>query len=439
MEFVGEDAEPEGLEIVGHEVAGEGFGGLLLHTGGGALAVLGTALVAHVLARRVALPLVNRMIQRSRTRWDDALLKHNVLVRLVPIVPLVVVGRGVGMIVGLDESVVHFVERLALALIVVVATRAFGALLTAANDIYSSYPQALGRPIKGYLQGLKVVAYIGAAIMVIAALLDQSPWFLLSGLGAMTAILLLIFRDTLLSFVAGIQLTTNDLIRVGDWIEMPQFNADGDVVDISLNVVKVQNWDRTITVIPTHKFLENSFKNWRGMFESGGRRIKRAINIDMSSVRFLEPDEIERLSKVQVLREYMQAKLQEIEEHNRTAVPAELAAVPANRRRLTNVGTFRAYVEGYLRHHAKIHPDMLRIVRQLHPTPEGLPLEIYAFTRDTGWVAHEGVQADIFDHLLAVAPEFGLRVFQAPAGSDLAEAEGARAAGAALRGRERRG
>nr|WP_263429523.1 mechanosensitive ion channel family protein [Nannocystis pusilla] len=313
---------------------------------------------------------------------------------------------------------------MALAVIVLVAVRAFGALLTAVNEIYTRHPQALGRPIKGYLQGLKVLAYIGAAIVVIATLLDQSPWYLLSGLGAMTAILLLIFRDTLLSFVAGIQLTTNDLIRVGDWLEMPQFDADGDVVDISLNTVKVQNWDATITVIPTHKFLENSFKNWRGMFEAGGRRIKRAINIDVSTVRFLTPEEIERMSRVVVLREYMAAKTREVEAHNRAAVPADAADLPVNGRRLTNLGTFRAYIEAYLRAHPRIHQERIRIVRQLHPTPEGVPLEIYVFTRDTAWVAYEGIQADIFDHVLAVAPEFGLRVFQAPAGSDLARLAG---------------
>jgi len=417
----GEDGgEDSGLEIVGHVTDEAWFGIPELHAGSGALTVLAVALAVQVLARRVALPLVLRVVQRSRTSWDDVLVKHGVLARLVPIAAVVVVGRGVGLIVGLDAALVHFVERMALAVILLVAVRAFGALLTAVNEIYTRHPQALGRPIKGYLQGLKVLAYIGAAIVVIAALFDQSPWYLLSGLGAMTAILLLIFRDTLLSFVAGIQLTTNDLVRVGDWLEMPQFDADGDVVDISLNTVKVQNWDATITVIPTHKFLENSFKNWRGMFEAGGRRIKRAINIDVSTVRFLSPAEIERLSRVVVLREYMAAKTRELEAHNRATVPADAADLLANGRHLSNLGTFRAYIEGYLRVHPRLHQGRIQIVRQLHPTPEGVPLEIYVFTSDTAWVAYEGIQADIFDHVLAVAPEFGLRVFQAPAGSDLA-------------------
>ena len=415
-----EGGEARTLEVVDPAIDEAWFGMPGLNAGGGLLTVLAVALVVHAAALRIALPLAHGVAQRSRTTWDDVLVKHRVLARLVPIAALVVLGRGVGLVVGLDDELARFVERLALAAILLVAVRAFGALLTATNEIYTRNPQALGRPIKGYLQGLKVLAYIGAAIVVIATLLDQSPWLLLSGLGAMTAVLLLIFRDTLLSFVAGIQLTTNDLIRVGDWLEMPQFDADGGVVDISLNVVKVQNWDATITVIPTHKFLENSFKNWRAMFESGGRRIKRAVHIDMSTVRFLTPAEIDRLAKIVVLRDYLAAKLAEIAAHNRATVPADAADVPVNGRRLTNLGTFRAYVEAYLRSHPRVHQGMMRIVRQLHPTAQGLPLEIYVFTTETAWAVYEGIQADIFDHVLAVAPEFGLRVFQAPAGSDLA-------------------
>lgn len=415
-----EEVEPEGLTIVGHEPNAGWLSESTLNAWSAPIVVLAAAALVLVLTRRVVLPLVLGVVRRSQTAWDDVLIKHHVLSRLVPVAPLVVIGRGVGLIVGLDPELVLLVERMVMALVVVVAVRALGALLTAANEIYSGHPLALGRSIKSYLQGLKIITYSGAAIFVIATILDQSPWFLLSGLGAMTAILLLIFRDTILSFVAGIQLTTNDLIRVGDWIEMPQFNADGDVVDISLNVVKVQNWDRTITVIPTHKFLENSFKNWRAMFESGGRRIKRAVRIDMSSVKFLDEAEVRRLSRIVVLREYMQAKAQELAEFNRVSVPADAADLLTNGRHLTNIGTFRAYIEGYLRAHPGVHQGIIMIVRQLDPTPEGLPLEIYAYTSETGWVNHERIQADIFDHLLAVAPEFGLRVFQAPTGNDLA-------------------
>jgi len=226
-----------------------------------------------------------------------------------------------------------------------------------------------------------------------------------------------VFRDTLLSLVAGIQLTGNDLIRVGDWIEMPQFNADGDVVDIALNTVKVQNWDRTFTVIPTHRFLEQSFKNWRGMQASGGRRIKRSVLLDMSSIRFLEPDEVDDLRRFAVLRPYFDAKLREIDAW--TEDHPEAREDPVNARRLTNVGTFRAYVAAYLRGRPDIRHDMTFLVRQLDPTPEGLPLEVYVFVADTRWAVYEGIQSDVFDHLLAILPEFGLRVFQQPSGADV--------------------
>jgi miniconductance mechanosensitive channel len=270
------------------------------------------------------------------------------------------------------------------------------------------------------VQLAKVFLYLVAFVFVVARLADQSPWFFVSGLGAMMAIILLIFRDTLLSLVASVQLTNNDLIRVGDWIEMPQFGADGDVVDIALNAVTVRNWDRTTTVIPTHKFLEHSFKNWRGMFEGGGRRIKRAIHIDTTSIRFLTDEEIARFGRYALLRDYIAAKTAELREHN-----ARLAADPdtiANARRLTNVGTLRAYVAAYLRSHPAIRQDLTFLVRQLAPTPEGLPLEIDVFVRDTRWAHYEGIQADVFDHVLAMVEQFGLALFQRPSGRDVTTA-----------------
>jgi miniconductance mechanosensitive channel len=251
----------------------------------------------------------------------------------------------------------------------------------------------------------------------VAELAGQTPWFFVSGLGAMMAIILLIFRDTLLSLVASVQLTNNDLIRVGDWIEMPQFGADGDVVDIALNTVKVQNWDRTITVIPTHKFLEHSFRNWRSMFDGGGRRIKRAIYIDMSGVRFLTDGEIQRLSRFALLEDYMAEKRRELEAWN--ARHAGDPVVIGNARRLTNIGTLRAYIIAYLRNHPRIHSELTFLVRQLAPTPEGLPLEIYVFSSDTRWGSYEAIQADIFDHILAMVPEFHLSVYQRPSGKDV--------------------
>jgi miniconductance mechanosensitive channel len=281
-------------------------------------------------------------------------------------------------------------------------------------------------------------------VLIIAALLERSPLLLLSGLGAMTAVLMLVFRDTLMSLVAGVQLSSHDMLRVGDWIEMPQLSADGDVIDIALHTVKVQNWDKTITSIPTHRLISESFRNWRGMSESGGRRIKRALLLDQHSVRFLEPEERERLRRFALIEDYLQRKREELEAWNQTLLAA--GRDPVNTRRVTNIGTFRAYVEAWLRAHPEIHPQMTLLVRQLEPGPHGLPLEIYCFTSTTAWGDYERIQADVFDHLLAILPEFGLKVWQQPGGADLermrlssgeqevAEALPAIAASAAARG-----
>jgi miniconductance mechanosensitive channel len=385
----------------------------------GMAVLVGLSLLAYLVVAGLLLPFLRMATKRSKTWWDDVLVERKVFQRLVPLVPAFVLHWGITLVPHLPDVAVTIVQRVAIATMVVVIVRSFSALLTAVNDIYSRYPASKDRPIKGYLQVAKILAYLTAAILVIAVLMDREPWLFLSGLGAMTAVLLLIFRDTLLSLVAGIQLTGNDLIRVGDWIEMPQFNADGDVVDISLNVVRVQNWDRTFTVIPTHKFLEHSFKNYRSMFEGGGRRIMRSIHIDTSTIRFLTSEEIQRYSRFLLLKDYIREKVEELESYNREHVPSDVADVVANARHLTNIGTFRMYALNYLKHHPKIHQELLILVRQLEPTAHGLPLQLYAFTNDTAWVNYEGIQADIFDHLLAVAPEFGLRIFQEPSGNDL--------------------
>src|SRR5690606_15504297 len=280
--------------------------------------------------------------------------------------------------------------------------------------------RAQSRPIKGYLQLVRIGIFIFAAILVVAALFNRDPLLLLSGLGALTAVLLLVFKDTLLSLVASVQLSANDMLRVGDWIEMPHLNADGFVIDVSLHTVKVQNWDKTITTVPTWRLISDSYKNWRGMFESGGRRIKRALYIDQSSVRFFEDDERDVLNRLVLLGGYLEKKRAEIEEFD-TRLKAQ-GIDPLNERRVTNIGTFRAYVGAYIANHPQINQDMIHMVRQLQPGPQGLPLELYCFTSSTAWVVHEGVQADIFDHLYAILPQFGLRAFQAPAGSDITAA-----------------
>jgi len=389
------------------------------------------AVLLHVLVTRYVLAVVAVLIKRSHSWWNETLMEHKVFHRLAPLVPLIVLYRGIGLTPYLYESFATFFQRLIMATMVVVGVRAIDALLNGVHAIYNRYPIARGRPIKGYLQVVKVVAYLFAGILIIAALMDQSPWFFLSGLGAMTAIILLIFRDTLLSLVAGIQLVNNDLVRVGDWIEMPQFNADGDVIDISLNVVQVRNWDKTITAIPTHKFLDHSFKNWRGMFDVGGRRISRPIYIDMTTIRFLTAEEIARFSQFRLLREYIAAKVEELDEYNRTHCAEDDAQIIANARHLTNIGTFRAYILAYLKNHPLVHQEFTTLVRQLEPGAHGLPLQIWTHIMDTRWAHYENAQSDIFDHILAVAPEFGLRVFQEPTGHDLA------ALGQSWRGRKR--
>lgn len=261
------------------------------------------------------------------------------------------------------------------------------------------------------------MAAILIGIMIVSLLMGKSPLLLLSGLGAMTAVLMLVFKDPILGLVAGIQLSANDMLKIGDWLEMPKYGADGAVTDIGLTTVKVRNWDNTVTTIPTYALISDSFKNWRSMSESGGRRIKRSLNIDTGSVHFLSEEEQRRLQRNPLLHSYLNVKTQELSQHNQE-IAVDLAS-PLNGRRLTNLGTLRAYLEAYLRAHPRIHQNMTLMVRQLAPTPEGLPLEIYAFTNTTVWAEYESIQADIFDHILAVIDEFGLRVHQTPTGNDL--------------------
>ena len=262
----------------------------------------------------------------------------------------------------------------------------------------------------------KLIINLFGIIIIISILSNKSPLYLLSGIGALTAVLMLVFKDTILSFVSSIQITSNDLFKVGDWVEAPQFGADGDVKDIALHTVKIQNWDKTISIIPTHKLIDSSFKNWRGMSESGGRRIKRSINIDVNSIKFCTESMLERYEKFDLIKEYIKNKLSEIEGHNISKDVTHEALV--NGRALTNIGTFRAYIFAYLKNHPKIHQDMTFLIRQLAPTENGVPIQIYVFINDTNWVNYESVQSDIFDHFLAIAPEFDLRVFQNPTGND---------------------
>jgi miniconductance mechanosensitive channel len=384
----------------------------------GCLLLLLVAILADLVTKRLLLVAIRAVATRTRSDWDDALVEHKVFGRLALIVPAIIVSAGVELVPGLSDANEAAVRNVAGAYMILVIILTLTAALSAANHVYESRPIARLRPIKGFVQLAQVAIYILGTILVIAALIDRSPVILLSGLGAMTAVLLIVFRDTLLSLVASLQLTGQDMIRVGDWLEVPQFGADGDVIDVALYTVTVQNWDKTITQIPTHRLISDSFKNWRGMSESGGRRIKRSINVDFNSIRFLTDEEVHRFKSFALLKGYIDAKEAELTAYNKALdAPGESGV---NLRRLTNIGTFRAYIYNYLKHHPKIHDRMTLIVRQLQPGTEGLPIEIYCFSNDIGWAAYEGIQADIFDHIGAIAPEFGLRLYQRLAGADLA-------------------
>ena len=397
------------------------FDQILSHPVFGQLFELGVLIcvcvLVYVVTYRATARLVRGVAARSSTAWDDELVKAGFFRRLSNLAPGLVAWHGVTLLSSLDPTAVMVIRRVAASAMILAAVLALGSFLNAVNAVYSSNPENRRRPIQGYLQLVKLVSAVLATILILATLMDRSPLIFLSGLGAMAAVILLVFRDTLLSVVASIQLTSYNMVHVGDWIEMPEFGADGDVIDVALHTVKVQNWDKTITTIPTHRLVEGSFKNWRGMSNSGGRRIKRMILVDVNTIRFLDDEQVERIGKFALLHDYIAEKKRTIDEYNRE--PGRDPSLNADIRQMTNVGTFRAYIESYLRTHPRIHKGMTLMVRQLAPTPEGLPLEIYCFTNTTDWGAYEGIQADVLDHVFAVVSEFGLRCFQAPAGRDL--------------------
>jgi len=375
------------------------------------------AILVHLVIRYWIVHLLHKLDERTATEWYAVILKHKLPQRALFMVPLIIIYNGIDLFPEFHEDVNSFIVRITAAAMILVGARVFDAFLSSVHTLYLMKPAEERVPIKSYVQLGKVIVYVLTGFFIISSLADKSPWYFLSGIGAIMAIILLLFRDTLLSLVASVQLTNNDLIRVGDWIEMPQFSADGDVIDIALNTVQVQNFDKTISVIPTHKFLEHSFRNWRGMQETGGRRIMRSITIDISSVRFLTFKEIERLKESHLLREYISEKMDEVNGYNKEHLKNSSSTI-TNGRWLTNVGTFRAYIVEYLRRHPRSKKDLTMIVRQLEPTDKGLPLQVYLFVDTTVWAEYEGIQADIFDHLLAVSQEFGLNIFQQPSGRD---------------------
>jgi miniconductance mechanosensitive channel len=384
------------------------------------VALLMLAFLADLFARRVLLKIVTRLITNSKNDWDDLFLEHRVFNRLAHLAPAIVVFLLIESALPDTPALASIVQRLALIYMLFVALLVTDSFLNSLHALYKRFELSRSVPINGFVQVAKIAVNCLGLLVIVSVAVDKNPGFFLGGIGAMTAVLMLIFRDPILGFVAGIQLTANKMVKVGDWISMPKYGADGDVLDVGLTTVKVQNWDKTITAIPTYALISDSFKNWQGMTDSGGRRIKRAISIDMRSVKFCDEELLEKLGGIRLLADYLSAKKSELTETNRAEGLEEETTSNVNARRLTNLGTFRAYLEQYLKHHPKIHQEMTFLVRQLPPSQHGIGMEVYVFSNDQDWANYEAIQCDIFDHILAVLPEFELRVFQTPTGADLA-------------------
>lgn len=370
------------------------------------------------ICRFVLLRVVAALVKRTRVTWDDVLFDRRVLIHLSRMVAPMVLALLLPMaFAGVESVALTFVLRVCDIFILLAFLSFVNALLKAIYTVYSAKEQFRDRPLKGLLQTVQVALWFVGGIVVIAILLDKSPVSLLAGLGASAAILMLVFKDSIMGVVSGVQLSANDMLKVGDWISMPKYGADGTVIEVTLNTVKVRNWDNTITTIPPYLLVSDSFQNWRGMQESGGRRVKRSVNIDMNSVRFCTPEMLAKYRKIKLLTDYIDRTEQVVADYN--AAQQIDNSILVNGRRQTNLGVFRAYLSAYLRHLPDVNSDMTLLVRHLQPTDRGIPIELYFFTRTTQWAPYEQVQADVFDHLLAIVPEFGLRVFQSPSGTDL--------------------
>lgn len=352
---------------------------------------------------------LRKLVSKSKNGFDDELHEHGFFRRIGHIIPALVIYLFSQLLIE-NPSLLAFLQKSSIIYLLVSTVMAISALLNTVEDTYNASSLAKKAPITGFIQVGKLFVVIIAGLLIISNLMDKSPLLLLSGLGALTAILLLLFRDTILGFVAGIQIAANRMVNTGDWIEMPNFGADGEVLQVGLTTVKVQNWDKTVSTIPTYTLITDSVKNWRGMSESGGRRIKRSLNIDIQSIRFCDQDMLDEFAKIRYIKSYILAKLEKLQRfHSEQHIDTSDLV---NSRRLTNIGTLRAYMQSYLENHPDINKDMTLMVRQRPPTEHGVPLEIYCFCSNKNWVAYEGIQSDIFDHLLAILPAFRLRAYQ---------------------------
>lgn len=372
--------------------------------------------ISYYLSKHQLLVMINKIVVHSKNTWDDLLLEHKVFSRIALLTPFLFLWFLTPHFLDSESLLGHFFLTFAKIAISFQVARCVDSLLNVIKSSYKRTAREKYLPLNSSIQVIKLVVYLIASILAISYILGKSPFYLLSGLGALTAVLLLVFQDTIKGLVASIQISANKMVAPGDWIELPKYGADGDVLEIGLNTVKVKNFDNTITTVPTYALISGSFRNWRGMIHSGGRRIKRSIIVDIGSIKFYKADEVNELSNINLLTKYLDAKKAEIIQSC-----SELNIDPAdisNSRQLTNIGTFRAYIGAYLKQHPKIHKEMTCMVRQLSSTESGIPLELYCFSNDQNWAKYEDIQADIFDHILAMAPLFGVRIFQHPTGYD---------------------
>lgn len=372
-----------------------------------------------IITRFIILKFAHSFAHKTKSHWDDILIKRKMFARISLLIPLIVFSLFFKLILVGHPTGLIIIGGLVKILISISSVLIILSLINSFNDIYETYNVSKSHPIKGYLQVAKIIVYILVSVSIISILQGENGFKWLAGFGAFSAVLMLIFKDPILGFVGGIQLTSNNMVAIGDWISMPKYGADGTVNEITLTTVKVQNWDKTITTIPTYALVTDYFQNWRGMEESGGRRIKRSINIDMRSVKFCSEELLERFRKIQILKEYLDRKNNELKDYN-TKYHVEGTEI-VNGRRQTNIGIFRAYLKEYLRRKPEINTEMTFLVRQIQPNENGIPIEIYVFSKIKKWADYEDIQSDIFDHILAVIPEFELKIFQNPTGSDFAK------------------
>lgn len=376
------------------------------------IAYTGDSICKHIILKNVA-----RLVKKTKARWDDIIFDNKVTTRMSRMVaPIIIYTMAPYVFADSSSATVDFLLRLCLIYIIFSFVFFVHTLLNALYNYYSCLERFRDRPLKGLLQIVLVILWFVSTIIMVSVLIDKSPLSLLAGLGASAAVLMLVFKDSIMGFVSGVQLSANNMLKVGDWITMPKFGADGPVIEVTLNTVKVQNFDKTIITIPPYLLVSDSFQNWRGMKEAGGRRIKRSICIDMTSVTFCTPEMLERYRHIRLLKDYIEQTEEAVTSYN--AAHGIDNSILVNGRRQTNLGVFRAYLTAYLRSLPTVRQDLTLMVRQLQPTDRGLPLELYFFSNNTDWNVYEGIQADVFDHVLAIIPEFGLRVFQSPSGAD---------------------